>query len=353
VVIIDSTGHVIYVNQAHNQILQYPENGVIGKHYRELLCSFEVERVHDIIKQTLLDRRSWTGMIEAKKADGESLMIMSHIASICDDQSELKYIFNVFEDYSAVIAHELALQTALEKAEYANRAKTQFLSSMSHELRTPLNSILGFAQLMRLSKLDDKQQTQLDYIYQSGKHLLDLINQLLEFSKIEAGALILNIAEVDVQEIVYQTVAMIDPMLAQNDLMFKPVEWSDFNIKIQTDKMALKQVLINFLTNAIKYNRTQGTIEIKGEFVVQQACPYYQIKVIDSGKGIPKDLHHQVFEPFNRLGHEGHHIEGTGIGLAICKTLIEELHGKIGFESVENEGSCFWLSLPVIYPCES
>lgn len=241
-----------------------------------------------------------------------------------------------------------ALKQANKTTERALQAKSEFLSSMSHEFKTPLNAIIGFSQLLALSEINDHQRKQLHNIESSGKHLLELITQVLELAKIEAGSHIMNIENYPLNTLVEESVDMIHPMLAKHNVVFSPVDYSHFEHLVRVDYTRTKQVLINFLSNAIKYNKPHGTVKVDAyPATLQGHKPAVRVCISDTGIGIPDKLKPYLFEPFNRLGQEGKSIEGTGIGLSICKTLIEDMGGEMTFSSTEGAGSTFCVTLPL------
>lgn len=237
-----------------------------------------------------------------------------------------------------------ALIKARDEAESANLAKSRFLSSMSHELRTPLNAILGFAQLFEMDpQLNEQQKGHIHEINTAGKHLLSLINDVLDLAKIESEQIDLLIEDLSINKVIKECLIYIyiEPSAIKKNIKLTSCECSNI---VRADATRLKQVILNILSNAIKYNRENGEIRITCNVENKNFC---RISVSDTGLGISTEQEKLVFEPFQRLGKEFSNIKGTGIGLSIAKDLIEKMDGKIGMHSTEGKGSTFWIEIPL------
>lgn len=238
------------------------------------------------------------------------------------------------------------LENARLDAERANQAKSEFLSRMSHELRTPMNSILGFSQLMESDTrepLTPTQRENVELILAGGRHLLTLINEVLDLSRIEAGRLSLSIEPIDVRDVISDGLSVVKPLADGRSVTIRDETAGASIPKILADPYRFKQVLLNLLSNAIKYNREGGLV------VVSATVPKsgtLRVSVMDTGPGIPPDKQPLLFEPFQRLSAERSTIEGTGIGLTIAKKLMEAMRGEIGVTSTLGLGSCFYMDLP-------
>ncbi len=266
-----------------------------------------------------------------------------------DDSGKAIRMIGTNWDITGIKESEAEIVKARNEAEAANEAKSEFLSRMSHELRTPLNSILGFAQLLEMGgELTQKQKKGLSHILNSGKHLLNLINEVLEITRIEAGHLPLTLESVELNSILHEMIATIQPQaMARNIDMV--LEDSVVNIlSVKSDRLQLKQVLLNLLSNAVKYNRQNGSIRIKTELkpLIDTVKPIIEISITDTGLGISATDMPKLFQPFVRIGAEKSSIEGTGLGLAVVKKLMNTMGGQVGVKSTPDVGSTFWIELP-------
>lgn len=234
------------------------------------------------------------------------------------------------------------MQRAQEHAESANRAKSEFLSRMSHELRTPLNSVIGFAQLMELAHLPGKCTNYVSRIQQAGHHLLGLINEILDIARIEVGKLSLSSEPVHLESSLSNAVALVAPLARERNVRVHLLE-SGEETYVRADKQRLSQILLNVLSNAIKYNRDDGSVTVSVSMTLDKVT----IGVTDTGCGIEQHQVHKLFQPFERLGAEQRPVEGTGLGLAVSKGLAEAMGGSLYLKSNTSMGTTFELSLAI------
>lgn len=239
-------------------------------------------------------------------------------------------------------ASEGAIRTAQQEAERANRAKSEFLSRMSHELRTPLNAILGFAQLLEMDELERDQRDSTEQIIKGGRRLLELINEVLDIARIESGRLALSLEPVLIGDLIDECIGLIRPLADERGIRVHS-ECTDMGQHVRADRHRLGQVLLNLLSNAVKYNADDGVVT-----VTCSAAPdvrFFRVSVTDTGAGIPPEKVPLLFTPFERLGPEGSEVEGTGLGLALSKNLMEAMGGRISVDTKEGEGTTFWIDV--------
>lgn len=248
-----------------------------------------------------------------------------------------------FENAERIKAEALMLK-AKEEAEKANISKSQFLSRMSHELRTPMNAILGFSQLLNLHDLNEKQTSYNDEILMAGDHLLSMITDILDLSRIEEGSLSVTISDVSLTQIIDESISLVKHKLDFRNITIHNLIKPDDEITLKVDETRLKEVLVNLLTNAVKYNSDDGLISIGYK---PFGDGYIRLYISDTGKGLTQDEQSKVFEPFNRLGAEYTDIEGVGIGLTIAQKLMAMMDGSISVESEKGKGSTFYLDCSV------
>jgi CheY-like chemotaxis protein len=252
-----------------------------------------------------------------------------------------KTMFCVAHDVTDRARIEKALRDAKEEADRANHAKSEFLSRMSHELRTPLNAILGFGQLLERQSPTETQRPRIGHIISAGRHLLNLINEVLDISRVETGNLQLSLEPVGLADALEEALSLMRPMAAERRIeLSTPVPDQDQHV--MADRQRLKQVLLNLLTNAVKYTPLDGKVTVvSGE----TATGAVRIVVSDTGVGISREKLSRLFTPFDRLGAEQTGVEGTGLGLALCQRLTQAMNGSIGASSVPGAGSTFWVEL--------
>lgn len=244
------------------------------------------------------------------------------------------------------------LELAIEEARAANQAKSAFLSSMSHELRTPLNAILGFAQILSSNAMPTTPEQKMEFsnhILKSGRHLLTLINEILDLAKVEAGAVTLSMEAVGLGEVLAECRTMIEPLASARGIR---VLFPDgcLDVQLRADRTRLKQVLLNLLSNAVKYNREGGAVVLD----CTEAGPQrLRLSVRDTGMGLESSQVAALFQPFNRLGQEGGTQEGSGIGLVLTRRLVELMGGEIGVTSSPGVGSVFWIELSTQLPASA
>jgi signal transduction histidine kinase/ActR/RegA family two-component response regulator len=239
------------------------------------------------------------------------------------------------------------LKLARDAALTASKSKSEFLSSMSHELRTPLNAIIGFSQLLEMEEMDPIQKDSVSEIHKAGKHLLDLINEVLDLARIEAGRMAADMQEVELGAVLSEVHSLAVPIAARYGVSLGVVENADYTIL--ADYKRLKQVFLNLISNAIKYNCENGSVSVYTENLGDKV----RICIKDTGKGIAPEQREGLFEPFNRLGAEGSEIEGSGIGMMVTSQLVELMNGNIDFSSTVGEGSIFWVDFAVVMSSES
>jgi PAS domain S-box-containing protein len=348
----DFQGHLLTISPSIERHTAYRPEEILGKHVR---IFFIKDEDYQILDQAIATHGFLNDHEMAMKRKDGSLIHVSVTARVVFDERGRPVSTNgVMRDISERKRAEEALNQAKDAAEAArraaedaSRAKSEFLSRMSHELRTPMNAILGFAQLLELSHkepLSASQQERVNQIVKGGQHLLELINEILDISRIEANRLHISPEPVSVRDSIQEVLDLTVPLAIQRHIQVvtKPT-CLDANPFVKADRQRFKQVLLNLIGNAVKYNQDGGSVII----TCQKTLPgRTRISIADTGPGIPAEQMGRLFKPFERLVSEQSNIEGTGLGLTLAKRLLELMEGQIGVDSVPGNGSTFWVELP-------
>jgi PAS domain S-box-containing protein len=343
----DERDRVMMVNSAARELMgPVGDAPITGRTFEELTRAsiaagtYELgdEPAETFYARRLAYHRNPSGVLDLRTRGGRSIRVTERKTA---DHGTVTMIADITED----VQRAEELRQAREQAEAASEAKSEFLSSMSHELRTPLNAILGFAQLLerdRKQPLSERQVERLAYVLRGGEHLLRLIDDVLDLSRIEAGRILVSSEPVDIAEVLAEVVHTLEPMASRARIQIVSPAVPSGTPWVIADRTRLAQVLMNFGSNAIKYGKADGHLTFRTELGPSSV----RITVIDDGIGIPEDKRDKIFEPFQRAGQEAGPIEGTGIGLTISKRLAEIMRGSVGFRSQVGQGSEFWIELP-------
>lgn len=335
---VSEDGCFLRINAACEHLWGYKPSELVGRPYVTLVHPEDKLKTSEASKR-LMETGKLTDFVNRYvRKDGS---IVDVLWSATWSQKD-RIIFCVAHDVTDRARIEKALREAKEEADRANHAKSDFLSRMSHELRTPLNSILGFSQLLDRQSPTETQRNRIRYILGAGRHLLNLINEVLDISRIEAGTLQLSLEPVCIEEAIGEALDLMRPLASERKIDLNPNEPLDSTTYVLADRQRLKQVLLNLLSNAVKYTAVEGSVTI----AFAESARFTRISVRDTGAGIPVDKLARLFTPFDRLGAEQSPVEGTGLGLALCQRLVQAMHGTIGVSSTLGNGSTFWLELP-------
>ncbi|MFL6519446.1 MAG: PAS domain S-box protein [Chthoniobacterales bacterium] len=336
---VSEDGRFLSANAACKNLWGYTADELIGRQYIDLV------HPDDRVKSTAVDERMReTGKINDFvnryiRKDGSTVDVLWSATWSEKD----RIIFCVAHDVTDRARIEKALREAKEEADRANHAKSDFLSRMSHELRTPLNSILGFGQLLDRQSPTETQRPRIRYILSAGRHLLNLINEVLDISRIEAGTLQLSVEPVCLEEAIGEALDLMRPLAGERSISLSTDASLENTTYVLADRQRLKQVLLNLLSNAVKYSGMEGSVTVS---FAESGSRFTRLSVQDTGAGIAVDKLARLFTPFDRLGAEQSTVEGTGLGLALCQRLVQAMHGTIGVSSTLGNGSTFWLDLP-------
>lgn len=359
----DGEGRLIMLSDSVFSLLGYKPEEVLGRPITDFYCTPD-KRTDFLERMKESGGRMVNHEVDMRHKDGHAVWVSTNSSFVLDGHGDVIGVHGTTRDITdKKIAGEALLRAkdeleervkertqllekAKEEAEAANLAKSEFLSSMSHELRTPLNAILGFAQFMQIDKaepLGARQASNIELILRAGRHLTELVNQVLELSKIEAGEVFLNFENVSLGEAIDESFVLVGERAELTKVNLVDGIDRDAMPSLWTDKTRLVQVLANLLSNAIKYNHEGGTVTLRSETRGDRV----RVFITDTGDGIPVEKSEELFKPFDRLGRESGPIDGAGVGLSITRQIIELLNGSIGFESEVGKGTTFWIDIPV------
>lgn len=336
---IDAEGRFATMNEASEALWGFAPQELIGRRYMELVHPDDRLMTEKAAAEILATGKVADFVNRYVRKDGGVVNVLWSASWSAGKQM----MFCVAHDVTERTRIEEALRDAKEEADRANRAKSEFLSRMSHELRTPLNAILGFGQLLERQNPTDQQRSRVQHIISAGRHLLNLINEVLDISRIEAGHLQLSVEPVAVAVVLEEALDLMRPLAADRSMDLSVDARLESDLHVLADGQRLKQVLLNLLTNAVKYTAVGGRVQVS---VDTADASVLRIVVTDTGAGIASDKLARLFTPFDRLGVELSGVEGTGLGLALCQRLMHAMGGEIGVTSRVGEGSAFWIELP-------
>jgi PAS domain S-box-containing protein len=337
----DPSGIITDVNKQMEMLTECTRDELIGAPFKNYFT--DPARAETGIQQVLNEKKVTNYELTARTRDGKETVVSFNATTFFDRDRKLQGVFAAARDVTERKQLDQELERAKSAAEKANLAKSDFLSSMSHELRTPLGAILGFAQLLESGSPQPTpvQKRGIDQILQAGWYLLELINEILDLALIESGKLSMSVESVSLPEIMHECEAMIEPQAKKQGIGVNFINF-DTPYFVKADRVRVKQVLINLLSNSIKYNRVGGKVVVESAMCLKNSI---RISVRDTGEGLAPEQLAQLFQPFNRLGQEASSEQGTGIGLTVSKRLIESMGGIIGVDSTVGEGSVFWIEL--------
>jgi PAS domain S-box-containing protein len=335
------SGIITDVNKQMEALTGCTRDELIGAPFKNYFT--DPERAETTIKLVLSEKKVTNYELTARARDGKETVVSYNATTFYDRDRRLQGVVAAARDVTERKRLDQVLQEKNDELERANLAKSDFLSGMSHELRSPLNAILGFAQLMKIdaATIAPSQKASIDQILHAGWYLLKLINEILDLAQIESGKLSLSPERVSLSEVMVECQAMIEPQRQTRGISMTFPRF-DLPCFVDADRTRLKQVVINLLSNALKYNRAGGAVAVECTMSTPERV---RISVRDTGAGLPPEKLAQLFQSFNRLGQEESAEEGTGIGLVVSKRLVELMGGVIGVESTVGVGSVFWIEL--------
>lgn len=337
---LDPDGGVVSWNAGAERITGYQAEEIVGQHFSR----FYPAETRETFPGEELSKAALHGRTEAEgwrlRKDGSRFWSHVVVTALHDETGRLRGFSKITRDITERKQFEEALLAAREDAVRASNAKSEFLSRMSHELRTPLNSVLGFAQLLEMDVDDAESRESVAQILRAGRHLLSLIDEVLDMARIEAGRMDLTVEPQPVAEVIEEAVALARPLCGKQQIRIEVIE-AEPDLTVLADRRRLLQVFLNLLSNAVKYNRPQGSVTVSHRVLDDRI----RIEVSDTGPGIPAERVARLFTPFDRLGAERISQDGTGLGLALSRHLIDAMGGALGFSNRAG-GATFHVDLP-------
>jgi PAS domain S-box-containing protein len=341
ITVIDRDGVFLELSPASEAMYGIPEANRLGHSALEFVHYNDHAVVVAAIRRIFDEGRASTARFRVRHADGHWVTVESRGQALDNGGNPPVAAVVVTRDISEAVALEHALEIARAEAERHDAAKSEFMSRMSHELRTPLNSVIGFSQLLQMESNDPDVLRMLGHINNSGQHLLNLIDEILDISRIESGRVIVTLRAVPLDDVVQDCVGIIQLQAKERGIDLEAVDIT--HVLVRADPQRLRQVLLNLLSNAIKYNRPKGRVTVR----TRTDDDTVRLSVSDTGLGISPEMVERLFIPFDRLNIEATGIEGTGLGLALSKNLTEAMGGTLTFDSTPGKGSVFTMTLQI------
>lgn len=344
---IDNKGNIEDFNPSAERLFGYGKAEVIGMNVKMLMPDpYKSEHDGHLANYLNTGEDKIIGIgreVTGQRKDSTTFPMDLSVAEI--KLGDHRFFTGIVRDITERKLAEQELIITKEAAEKANRAKSEFLSRMSHELRTPLNAIVGFSQLLEMKELDKMERESVAHILKAGRHLTDLINEVLDIARIESGRQNMSPEPVHVLSLLEDAWSLMRPLADERSIKLKNDIPEECNSHVLADLQRLKQVLLNLMSNAIKYNHDGGTVQLT---CTEVRNGIIRISLTDTGLGIAEENYERIFEPYERLNADESGIEGSGVGLALSKALVEAMGGILRLDSKLGVGSTFWIELPLM-----
>ncbi len=341
ITVIDRNFIIMEVSPSSEQMYGTPEEVRRGHNALEFIHPNDQTVVVDAMRRIFEEGQASSARFRIRHAEGHWVTVESRGRALDNHGEPPVAAVVITRDISESVALENALVVAKSEAERHDAAKSEFMSRMSHELRTPLNSVIGFSQLLQMELDDPDVLRMLGHINNSGQHLLNIINEILDISRIESGRIVVSLRAVALDQLVEECVSTVMLQASTAGIVLEVGEIASGPVR--ADKQRLQQVILNLLANAIKYNRPHGRVTVSSDLFDD----HVRLSVVDTGLGISPELTERLFIPFDRLNAEASGIEGTGLGLALSKSLSDAMGATLSFDSTPGKGSVFSIDLPL------